>query len=81
MDGYSCSENSMELLSDTLKVYVFGDINKDIIKHCKSIPVKAAVCFIFKNETQLHVYSAGDCRVYNKMGVLLTEDNSVAGEL
>jgi hypothetical protein len=64
--------------SDTLKVYVFGDINKDIIKHCKSIPVKAAVCFIFKNETQLHVYSAGDCRVYNKMGVLLTEDNSVA---
>lgn len=79
MDGYSCSKNSVELLSDTLnKCTFFGDINEDIIKHCKSIPVKAAVCFIFKNETQLHVYSAGDCRVYNKIGVLLTEDNSVA---
>ncbi|HCO8590056.1 TPA: protein phosphatase 2C family protein [Escherichia coli] len=79
MDGYSCSEWNMKILSGRLGKCVFsGDLNKDIIEPCKSVPVKAAVCFLFKNNTHLHIYNAGDCRVYNKSGVLLTEDNSVA---
>ena len=79
MDGYSCSEWNMKILSGRLDKCVFsGDLNKDIIEPCKSVPVKAAVCFLFKNNTHLHIYNAGDCRVYNKSGVLLTEDNSVA---
>ncbi|QRT56902.1 PP2C family serine/threonine-protein phosphatase, partial [Klebsiella oxytoca] len=79
MDGYSCSEGSMEFLSDRLGECVFsGDLDKNIIEPCKSVSVKAAVCFLFKDETHLHIYNAGDCRVYNKSGALLTEDNSVA---
>ncbi|MCM4706463.1 protein phosphatase 2C family protein, partial [Escherichia coli] len=56
MDGYSCSEWNMKILSGRLDKCVFsGDLNKDIIEPCKSVPVKAAVCFLFKNNTHLHI--------------------------
>lgn len=49
MDGYSCSEGSMEFLSDRLGECVFsGDLDKNIIEPCKSVSVKAAVCFLLK---------------------------------
>ncbi|MCM5040199.1 protein phosphatase 2C family protein, partial [Escherichia coli] len=58
MDGYSCSEWNMKILSGRLDKCVFsGDLNKDIIEPCKSVPVKAAVCFLFKNNTHLHIYN------------------------
>ncbi|EHW07580.1 hypothetical protein ECDEC8C_6418 [Escherichia coli DEC8C] len=39
----------MKILSGRLDKCVFsGDLNKDIIEPCKSVPVKAAVCSFLK---------------------------------
>ncbi|WP_080074121.1 hypothetical protein [Salmonella enterica] len=79
MDGYNCLEDGVKKIAETLSECCFnGDVISDIFNPCKGIPVKAAVCLVFKIGKLIHIYSAGDCRVYNKKGELLTEDDSAA---
>jgi len=79
LDGYDCSEDDINQVSKVISEFDFSHgAVEGLIKICKGLPVKVSACFVFKLNNNIHIYSAGDCRVYNREGHLLTVDDSVA---